>query len=590
MEAASSRAEAVARLDAVRTRTRELLSGRRWLKDTFRHSVEQFDLLCRGFRAQKAERLAAEYDLARTLLKSGRYIDPTATNPEIRVRFEGLCPAALATKLEGQRLTTMSRPLEKKVAAAALIALEHHILFQSGDTSEQVRDQMAEATRAAVEAGSHVRYSWRVDMDRPHEWVLPADPHSVEQKHLSRFLERDYRAIAMYRLSGLVDVGSSRPIVPKPSSRAGGVSNTSAYLLWRFRLPVEDEFLESESPVLDPDRFPPLLAEEMLEIVTAWVVAQEGDPSQQAPLERLRRAVRVLRPVLGNVTLFREISEQRAEQRKSRVALANKLGARSFASFEEAAKSAQLASDLVGQVSPEPADFINQLRHMLESGIQSCEIASVAIREGGADLLDDALNPGAKGRSVAWAMKVREAESLLWSLAMAIGVPGALFADDVERMLTLGEWFANAAAELEAVVAVSSPTPSAAGAHPVLEGGALRVTTERAGSEKRASGSGEREPLEQVLARIEATPLDAMFSAGSLASTFGVSRWVIAKRLERWRTRNALGGDWIEHDARAKQTARFRYRFGAIKHIVIALVRAASVSHEMSHDESAVGK
>lgn len=461
MEVASSHAEAVARLDAVRTRTRELLSGRRWLKDVFRHSVEHFDLLCRGFRAKEAKQLAAEYDLARTLLKSGRYVDPTATSPGVTVRFEGLCPAALATKIGGQVRPPLSRSIEKKVAAAALVALEHHIVFQSTDTSEQVRDQMAEETCAAVEAGTHVRFSWRIDMDRPQDWITPPNPHSLEQEHLARFCERDFRAIAMYRLGGLADAGSVRPIFPKLPKSTDPVATASSYLLWRYRLPIEDGDVGSESPVLEPNRFPPLLAEEMLEIIMAWATGQEGEPSQQPPVERLRRAARALSPVLASASLFREISERRAEQRKSRVALANTLGARSFASFEEAAKSAQLASGLVEQVTPEPAEFINQLRDMLDSGVRACEIASRAIREGGADVLDDALTPGTKSRSVAWEMKVRETDSLFWSLAMAIGVPGASFADDVTRMLTLGEWFATATAELEAVVAVSGAVSGA---------------------------------------------------------------------------------------------------------------------------------
>ena len=63
----------------------------------------------------------------------------------------------------------------------------------------------------------------------------------------------------------------------------------------------------------------------------------------------------------------------------------------------------------------------------------------------------------------------------------------------------------------------------------------------------------------------------ALATAADLADAFGVPLEALRKRLDRWREKNAAGGDWIENPEAASRTARYLYRIGRVRPLIDAL-------------------
>lgn len=273
-------ASELTRLHVVQNRVRHLVRMHDCFAEAIRAAFDGFLALnCRFVNEQSALR-ARERQLARDLLGAGQLFDPVCRDnrPCLFVSIQGLCPAALAKRLEPYgRQEGMPAALERDGAHAALTAMDRDDVYQARDLPRARREAMAAEYRAAIAAGTHAAFSWVVVIAPPADWMEPADPHSLKGEHLRRFSEADYRTIALYCLGGLADAGAVRPIVPKPPESGDIVRDCVAFMAWRERQPVCDEDFESEDPPLSASRFPLGVAEQMLADVESWWIAVRAD-------------------------------------------------------------------------------------------------------------------------------------------------------------------------------------------------------------------------------------------------------------------------------------------------------------------------
>lgn len=259
---------ALARLQAVQTCVRELARKHPWLVDEIRTAFDDFQILRDRFMAEKAAMRDKECRLAREQLAKGWLCDPEAgdNNSCLFVRVEGLCPVALADRLGKHGEAAMPEALERESAAAALAALDRDSIYQAVDLPEGKRDEMAAEYRAALDAKTHVELGWRVTLRKPLDWREPADPHALALVPIvlrptpTGDLRADVLALAAWKSNGgdddgaTVDSGlsrfSSRDSLTIALYRLGGLANAQS---------------------VDPSRFPPDIAEQMLLDVEGWV-------------------------------------------------------------------------------------------------------------------------------------------------------------------------------------------------------------------------------------------------------------------------------------------------------------------------------
>lgn len=315
-------ADELARLKAAQARVRELARAHDWLAEWFRRGFEGFLDLCARFHAEEAGLWERERRLARELLAGGHLFDPACADnrPRLFVTVEGLCPATLAARLSKHRPgDKMPDNLRRAGSAAALAALDRDTEYWARDLPDDRRAAMAAEYRAAIDAGVHVDFQWRIVVARPEDWKEPADPQSLDRTDLERFAEPDYRTIVLYRLGGLADAGALRPIVPKPKVAGDGVRDTAAYAKWRSRSPINDADRDRNDPPLNVAAFPPGVAEQMLADLETWV--SNYQPPMSPPREEPNRKdghARHLFPLCDeDVTLLMELAERNVLTRAS---------------------------------------------------------------------------------------------------------------------------------------------------------------------------------------------------------------------------------------------------------------------------------
>lgn len=103
--------------------------------------------------------------------------------------------------------------------------------------------------------------------------------------------------------------------------------------------------------------------------------------------------------------------------------------------------------------SNEPAEFTQALRDITRRTSLCCERCRIALRAGGADILDTTISPNEKGqpRSVELHTNLQEMESVCVSLRVGLDNPRFLL-NEAERFTELGEWFGEKRDELGAVL------------------------------------------------------------------------------------------------------------------------------------------
>jgi len=259
----------VARLQAVRSRVRKLALKNSRFRDAVQGAFAEFNDLADRYVEQESELDSRELQLARDVLAGGHLSDPRTrdNSPCLIVKIIGLCPTALSKQFKHHAPGKLSIELEQEGAAAALAALDRDTVYQARNLPRTKAKAMAQKYSATIKAGTHVDYSWHVVISRPADWEEPANPHSMSRLELERFSDEDFRAIALYRLGGLADVASIRPIVRTAESTGDFVRDFANYASRRHRLPIDDDDWELNLPDLDPSMLPPEFAEEMLEIV-----------------------------------------------------------------------------------------------------------------------------------------------------------------------------------------------------------------------------------------------------------------------------------------------------------------------------------
>lgn len=272
-------AKKLARLRAVRDRTRTLARNHEWFAEAIRVAFTGQMALIERHRREMSAMDDLERRLARELLTEGRLIDPRSrdNSPCLFVDVRGLCPIVLVEPLgKYGTVDIMPRELERDGAAAALAALERDTIYHSRDLPKEKRDAMVAEDRAALVAKTHVSFSWMIVVSQPADWQEPANPQSLHRADLGRFTDADYLTIALYRLGGLADVGKVHPLVPKPKDTGDMVRDVGAYAAWRYRLPIDDAQLDQNQPRLSVRKLPPDVAEQLLEFVEIWAKREEA--------------------------------------------------------------------------------------------------------------------------------------------------------------------------------------------------------------------------------------------------------------------------------------------------------------------------
>ena len=121
----------------------------------------------------------------------------------------------------------------------------------------------------------------------------PPDPYALGWRELQRLPEADRRTIMLHRLGGLADLGcfDGDLIVPEPVPCASGpgdweglAHDAPAMAVWRARLPAAWDDHNTPAPAPDPTRFPPDLAEQMLEAVAPAGPPAGAEAGENAPV------------------------------------------------------------------------------------------------------------------------------------------------------------------------------------------------------------------------------------------------------------------------------------------------------------------
>jgi hypothetical protein len=271
----------VERLLRVQGRVRELTRTVAWLPAAIRRSMRDFRALSDRHTAEKDAVLAHHREKARAVLGSGKLRDPAiGEGTRLHVEdVEGLCPAMLAAELGVHPSDSLPPEIEARSAEAALAALERDTEWRRRDLAEERRLSMAAEYRRLKGTGEFVEYSWRVYVvreERPHR---QPNPGTKKPGKLARFSPAEYRTIMLYRLGGLADAGSPRPVVARPGKTGERVADMAAYLLWRFRHPSSwDNETDFPTGELDPTALPAAVAEQFLADLEQLIAALPAVP------------------------------------------------------------------------------------------------------------------------------------------------------------------------------------------------------------------------------------------------------------------------------------------------------------------------
>lgn len=219
-----------------------------------------------------------------------------------------------------------------------------------------------------------------------------------------------------------------------------------------------------------------------------------------------------------------------------------------------------------------PASFYDDLRAHLAWGRGWCNEAILAIKDGGADALDNALNPGTARRSVEITKRVHRAERIFIAVESALGIPNVVLDREAADAEEFGRWFGNAREEMEALMERGLQH----GNDDELSKGRPLSSVPNGPNRTEA----EHGHLKQGL------PTSGMFTATDLATTFEVPYDSLRKRLERWRAKNALGSGWVEDANATSREARYLYDVARVRHIIDAARSSIDASTKRpSNDE-----
>ncbi len=439
----------VARLEATRARVRELVVGRQWLRRAFRQAFADFQILLDRYNAECRCLRMRELESSRALLQRGEFGDGRADRVG-RVRFEGLCPARLAKQIADKDPMALSGSLRRQSAKAALAAFDRHVLRQTAETSDEQCSRIVEEEDAAIAAKTHVPFAWTVFPPHPADWKEPPDPWSMDRDELERFIDEDYRVIALHRLGGLADVGSMRPLVPRPVTTGNIQIDTPAYAAWEARLPIPHGCSGEDQPPLSPPRFPPESADQMLATVVEWVTELE-DNGDEPPAVRLWRALGGLKGTLGDATAFTELSALRVERARSQEAAFNAIAGGPFNTLTDGLAAAASVSHLLDRSLPqEPSDYLHHLGDVLDEADRFCRNAITAISLGGVKKVDQCVIPGAATASFAWDVRIQRTQERLAKLRWWLWLPSTVIHEDLRGVQDDCAWLEQAITELQA--------------------------------------------------------------------------------------------------------------------------------------------
>lgn len=261
-------------LGQVQARVRHLVVQYAGLHDALRSAFDAFVTLVASFEERQARNRSSIRQRVQRVLKSGKLIDPKFKpgRPHVVFPIEGLCEVKLADELlmygPGD---TMAAATERAAAKSALAALDGDPRYQSPELSSGNTLRTSTQDRGRVASGSHKVRRLYVVLAQPADWEEPPDPRSSDLNQLRRFKERDFRIIVLYRLGGLADAGSVRPIVPQPSRSEKRRNHRTALAAWYLRQPFTSYDGAERLPKLCRLAFPPTLAEEMVGHLERWI-------------------------------------------------------------------------------------------------------------------------------------------------------------------------------------------------------------------------------------------------------------------------------------------------------------------------------
>lgn len=456
-------ADDIARLVAVRKRTLELVRGRQWLRQAFQQAFADVQRMCDRRSAECEGERRRELEAARELLVKGEFGDSKSQHPVGRVRFEGLCPASLARQIDGRDPEGLAASVRRRSAAAALAALDRHIVIQSKDTPEEQKSKLFDEEKAAVSAKKYVRFAWTVFPPHLSEWKEPPDPRSLARDDLGALTDADYRAAALYHLGGLADVGAARPLVPQPAETGDLMRDAPAYAAWTARFPIRQGVLGSHEADLSPARLPPELADEMLAVIAEWVQTLESN-DDEPPHVQLWRALLGIRSMLDAGGSLFELAERRTQSLRRREQLFESVAGGPFSNLEDAQRAAEVAEHLLDvSVPSERPEYLHHLADSLDEADRFCRNARTAISLKGAKQLEDRISPGTASVSVAWDVRIQAIQEVFRRLHMWLWNPRQSVEEDLAALRDGREWLDNAIREIQAAGQVAEPSEAPSG-------------------------------------------------------------------------------------------------------------------------------
>lgn len=296
-------ADEVAQLLDIQRRTRELLRRHPALRAEFAKAFDRcVDQHCASTKRQPAQECVRALERLR-LGELGLVPGEPLEDWEC-VYFRGLCekqldqsirdalrvppPSGDGEDIDGDAGILIRRDappwtaaLQDQYRAAAMKAAKWFIRYQSPQTSDEEGEAMAVEYRQRLENGGDVERRWHVWVPRAgddKQWchLSEVDPGKLRHLPEAELLER-----AMFHLGGLADLRSLRPVVPEPGAIDGDVFSFSKQLWYEQRLPGGEPGEDGDGRSPSPQKLPPDVAEQFLELLMGW--NEQDRPDQERP-------------------------------------------------------------------------------------------------------------------------------------------------------------------------------------------------------------------------------------------------------------------------------------------------------------------
>lgn len=233
---------------------------------------------CSRYRTAAKDTCERAVAAVRPVLAKGLLRDPDAAPPLVCVWVYGRFPADLVQATIDPPGWENSDKVRRCLAKAMLAILD------AGPTLDYVPSDCPDVWRVQAELitgedDATARHMYPVTAALPSGLRPLLDPRSLDPRMLETLAAREpetFRAVAMYRLGGLFDVGRADKIVRRPRTHPHpGFTEVMAHVVWSARYPLHNRL--DESGALDPSQFPPEIASEMADRFEMWV--QEETPS-----------------------------------------------------------------------------------------------------------------------------------------------------------------------------------------------------------------------------------------------------------------------------------------------------------------------